>query len=270
MSNGTVPGSSQPVTFTPPDTGMPYMEPAPASVPAPESSPQEPAAPQIDPSIQQELTELRSLRDNVAPLMPLVNELGGEGLYQHYAQYATMLQERQRQPEPTAPEPTPSADPWADTSQPDPVVARLESEISALKGQLGQVTRNVGVDKVAAHSEKFFRDEYPDLTPEERKRINDGMGRVFQGYAESAQGQAFLQNPQYEAVRALAINQMPREMIEEVYRRKFERERTSRSRLSTDTYRPSQPANEDVDMGDDFLSAWEGSAEKVRRETGGL
>jgi hypothetical protein len=205
----------------------------------------------------------------VEPLLPLVNELGGEGRYQHYAQYANMLQERQARPQ-APPEPQPSADPWADQSQPDPVVSRLESEIAELKGQLVQVTRNVGVDKVAAHSDKFFREEYPDLTPEEQKRINDGMGRTLKSYANSDQGRAFLQNPQYEAVRALAINQMPREMIEEIHRRKFERERTSRSRLSTDTYRPSQPAQEEVDMGDDFLSAWVGSAEKVRRETGGM
>jgi hypothetical protein len=265
MSNGavpTVPGSDQPVTLRQPETTTeaPYLPEQPA--PTSESDVPEP--------VQKELTELRALREQVSPLMPLVEQLGGESLYQHYAQYANMLQERQNQPapqQPAQPQPAAESDPWGEP-QVDPYVQQLEAKIQALEGQVSNVTRSVGVDKVAAHSQRFFDQEFPDLTDAEKKTINDGMGRTFKGYADSEQGRSFLQNPQYEAVRALAINQMPPGMLEEVYRRKFERERTNRSRLSTDSYRTTAPGTEEVDMGDDFLSAWEGSAEKVRREGG--
>jgi hypothetical protein len=261
----TVPGSSQPVSLVPdpdPGTGTPYL-------------PEQPAQPASEPAIpepvQQELTQLRAMREQVAPIMPLVEQLGGDGLYQHYANYAEMLQ-RQQQPQQPTQEPArqPDADPWGDPAQPDPHVQALQTEIQGLKGQLQQVTRNVGVDKVAAHSAKFFGEEFPDLTPAERSTINEGMGRVFKGYAAEGNesGNAFLQNPQYEAVRALAINQMGPQLLEEVYRRKFEREREGRSRLSTDAYRTTSPATEDVDFGDSFVSAWEAAGEKVRREGG--
>lgn len=267
MSNGaaptTVPGSGQTTTLTQPaaSTEAPY-------IPAPEAGAAPAAETQIPEAVQQELDQLRGVRDSVAPLLPLVEQLGGDGLYQHYANYASMLQERQQPAATPAPEPQ-QQDIWADQPEAEPAyVQELRAKVEAQGTQLNQMTHNVGVDKVAQHSERFFRDEFPQLTPEERKHINDGMGRVFNGYTNSESGRAFLNDPQYGAVRTLALNQMTPKMLEEVYRRKFDAERTNRVARSTDSYRPVQPGQEEVDMGDDFLSSWEASAERVRREGG--
>lgn len=260
-STPTVPGTDQPVSSQ--GTAQHYSVEQPPA--------QAPSEPQIPETVQSELSELRAFREQAGPMGDLIGSMGGESLYQHYANYANLLEQQRQQPQPPQQpsQPQRQSDPWDDSPEAQNEtleITKLREDLVAAKNEINSIRNSVGTDKVRSHSQRFFEKEYPDLTPEERETIDKGMQQAIKAYSQSPQGQQFLQNPNYDAVRALALRHLTPQMLEEVHRRRFERERTQRSSLSTDAYRPSQPGTEEVDYGDDFLSAWNASGEAVRRE----
>lgn len=273
MANGsapnpqTVPGTQQAVSY--PSNPQQYQVEQAPPAPKPEAE----AKPELPSEVQQELSQLREFREKAGNLAPLVEQLGGDTLYQHYSNYAQMIQDRNQQE--SNRQRGSQQDSYSYSAEADPYESSESREIRALKEQLGtaqrqisDLTRSTGLERMAQHSQRFFEQEFPDLSSQERDKINKGMRGQLETYAQSDQGRAFLQNPSYEAIRALALQHLPPNMMEEVYRRKFEREQRGRSRLATDSYRASRPAEEEVDMGEDFATTWERAGERARREVG--
>jgi hypothetical protein len=230
------------------------------------------AAPNPEPSTNAELEELRAFRQKVGQMAPLLEQLGGDTLYQHFTNYVQMMQKQQptQQPqEPTTPQR--QDDPW--DYQDDPgqraesvELTNMREEIVRLKSELGQLTHHTGLDKIEAHSRRFFEQEWPDLTPDERRVINDGMHRQFDAYSQSDAGRQFLANPRYEAVRALAFQHLTPEMMETVLRRKIARETQGRQAMRTDSPTPST-GQEGMDLSTDTQTAWDRSLDVIQRET---
>ena len=232
---------------------------------------QAPPPPAADPNA--ELTELRELRDKVGPMAKMVNELGGDVLMQHYTNYSQMVRDQQQ---PQAQPQQPRQDEWGnrldtqpyydDTQRADPEITQLRDELVQLKATMGQMTHSTGLDKIEAHSKRFFADEWPDLTADEQKQVSDGMKSQFDYYATTDQGRKFLANPQYAAIRALALNCLPPETMETALRRKIARESQGRQAMRTDAPTPST-GQEGMDLGTDAQTAWDRSLEAIQRET---
>jgi hypothetical protein len=241
--------------------------------PVPDATPQlaQPATAGQD--VNAELAELRAFRDKAGQLQTLVNEVGGDALYQHFTNYAQMMQQQQPQGQPAAQQPAqqPAAndDPWGyqdDSRQESVELTNLREEIVRLKSQLGQLTHHTGLDKIESHSRRFFEQEWPDLLPEERQVITNGMHRQLDAYSQTEAGRAFLSNPRYEAVRALAFQHLPPQTMENVLRRKIARETQGRQQMRTDSPTPST-GQEGMDLSTDTQTAWDRSLEAIQRET---
>lgn len=263
MANGQTPEGTNAPTYRPAPQGY-----APTDDPTPEllqgDEPQQQSVPGTEPpapdAADTELQELRELRDKVGPLKDYLDQgYTGSQIQGVLNQANQILEERK-----TA-TPAPPTDEWGEQpAQTDTTVQQLLDRIAALERGQGQMVHSSGMQKMEQLATQFYEKEWPDLTAEDRQKIDAGIARDFKGYSETPAGRDFLRNPTYIGVRSLALAHLDKDAMRRAVARESDRQRGVRSQMRTDE--PSGSTGQESDnLGLDCATAWQRAGDVLSR-----
>lgn len=237
--------------------------------------------------------EHRQLRERVGnDLVSLVDQFGAPTLLRFLTHYGTLRNHPEFQPVAQALEQTGRIppeiklararngvvddsvedlrEPWEKVA--DKLQEDLRRETQQLRQELRGVQAHTGIEKFQGHVKRFFSEEWPDLTDEDRTALDQTVRSRIQSYGSAPQGAAWMTNLTYDQVKQFIQGQMNRDMMRRAEDRARVRSSEEQRRAATDL--PSsvrttgrEPASTPPQRVNtkDVLNAWIESEQATRR-----